>query len=436
MSLVQRIYAGRFSPLLANQRHFYAQAWTPAAIRNWQLARFNTEWQLICRNVPYFRDLQQQNDLPAQFASWQAFKATLPVMDRQTVQHEKERLANRSMLSCQWRSTGGSTAEPIQIPVWKSEAALAGSNMWYGRSWFGIRPADKAFLIWGHSHLLGHGIQGWLNGTKRRLKDAGLGYYRWSAYNLCSPCLQAAAEALLAFRPTYMMAYAVALDRFVRVNQHLRSAFHRLGLKVAIATAESFPHPDSAPFIADVLGCPVRMEYGAVETGPIAQQQPDGQFAVFWRHYFLEGYKSAYLPNAYELLVTSLFPRCLPLVRYKIGDLISEDPNHECFRQKFKAVIGRGNDLLMLRDGSVIHSEVFSHVLKAMTCMAGYQVVHSADDEIILRYVAARFLEAGEVAGLRRRLANIHPDLTGVRIERVASLKQTIAGKTRRIVRV
>ena len=267
--------------------------------------------------------------------------------------------------------------------------------MWYGRSWFGAGPADKAFLIWGHSHLLGDGIQGWLNGAKRRLKDAGLGYYRWSAYNLRPPCLQAAAEALLAFRPTYIMAYAVALDRFVRINQHLRSAFHKLGLKVAIATAESFPQPDSAPLIADVLGCPVSMEYGAVETGPIAQQRPDGQFAIFWRHYFLEGCESAHLPGVYDILVTSLFPRCLPLVRYKIGDLISQNPNDECFRQQFKAVIGRGNDLVMLHDGSVIHSEAFSHALKEMTCMAGYQVIQSANEKIALSYVAARTPGAG-----------------------------------------
>ena len=44
MAVLRRLYASRFSPLLAEQQHFYEQDWTPAAIRNWQLARFNVEW--------------------------------------------------------------------------------------------------------------------------------------------------------------------------------------------------------------------------------------------------------------------------------------------------------------------------------------------------------------------------------------------------------
>jgi phenylacetate-CoA ligase len=296
-------------------------------------------------------------------------------------------------------------------------------------------PSDRLFLIWGHSHLLGSGLWGWLNGSKQRLKDALLGYDRYSAYDLSERGLRGAAEALLEFEPAYVIAYAAALDRFARVNERHQAAFHRLGLKVAIATAESFPRPDSADFIAGVLGCPVAMEYGAIETGLIAHQRPDGRYVTFWRHSFLEGHESEHLPGAYEILVTSLYPRCFPLLRYRVGDLISANPNDEHFTQTFESVTGRCNDLIVLRNGGVVHSEAFSHAVKEMSSIAGYQVVQSYDGDITLNYVAREPLGPPEMEELRRRLNRINPDLTSIRVARVESLEQTIAGKTRRIFR-
>lgn len=435
MYVVRELRAHRLRQLLFDQQDFYEKHWTPDAIREWQLDQFNGQWQLIYRSVPYFQRLQQEKNLPTRFSTWQEFREIMPIMDRKTVQNDREALTSRTQAADFWRTTGGSTAEPLQIPTWYSEREFATKDMWYGRSWFGVAPCDKLFLIWGHSHLLGSGFQGWLNGGKRRLKDALLGYYRYSAYDLSERGLLEAAEALLEFQPAYVIAYAVALDRFTRVNRRHQAAFHRLGLKVAIATAESFPRADSAQLIAEVFGCPVVMEYGAVETGPIAHQRPGGQYSVFWRHYFLEGQESEHLPGAYEILVTSLYPRCLPLVRYRVGDLISGNPNDEHFMQEFESVTGRCNDLVVLRNDRVVHSEAFTHIVKDCSSILGYQVIQSGDGDITLNYVAEKPLGSGEMAEIRRRLNKINSELARISIERVESLEQTIAGKTRRIFR-
>lgn len=421
--------------LLFDQEEFYEKTWTPDAIGEWQLNQFNRQWQVIRRHVPYFQNLHLQKNLPTWLSTWQEFKEVIPVMERKTVQSDPEALTNRTRRPDYWRTTGGSTAQPLQIPAWNPEREFASKDMWYARSWFGVGPSDKLFLIWGHSHLLGSGSQGWLNGAMRRLKDSFLGYYRYSAYDLSERGLREAAEALLSFQPAYIIAYAVALDRFATVNRHRQAAFHRLGLKVAIATAESFPRADSAGFIAEVLGCPVVMEYGAVETGPIAHQRLDGRYSVFWRHYFLEGQESDHLSGAYEIFVTSLYPRCFPLVRYKVGDLISANPNSEHFGQQFETVIGRCNDLVTLANGGIVHSEAFTHAVKEIPSLTGYQVVQSADGDITLNYMAEKPLRPDEIAEIRRRLTQINSDLTGISIERVQALEQTIAGKTRPIRR-
>ena len=90
------------------------------------------------------------------------------------------------------RTTGGSTSEPIQLAAWKSELDYANADVWLARSWFGIDPGDKLFLIWGHSHQLGRGIPGKVNAIRREMKDVVLGYHRASAYDLSEKAMRRA----------------------------------------------------------------------------------------------------------------------------------------------------------------------------------------------------------------------------------------------------
>ncbi len=434
MHLLRTIRARRFKPLLQEQEKFYSQLWTPDEIRMWQLEQFNRQWQTIRRGVPFFSRLAREKSLPAQYSSPEEFQHLMPVIDRKTIQSRRDEFSDPTKAPDFLRTTGGSTAEPIQLPAWNSELAYTNKDLWYARSWFGVTPADRLFLIWGHSHLLGSGFVGQLNRLTREAKDALLGYCRFSAYDLGETAMKKAGDAMLGFRPAYVVAYAVALDRFARVNADRKDAFRQLGLKVAIATAECFPRSDSVAFISDILGTPVTMEYGAVETGLLAHQHPGGNFKVFWGHYFLDGCASEALPGCHEIFLTSLYPRCTPLVRYKIGDLISSNPNDRVFDQEFGRVVGRCNDWLALPDGGRVHSEAFAHAVKECPFLVGFQVVQRDNGEIQFHYVPAARSEANEPE-VRRRLATIHPALRNVAFQQVPFIPQTIAGKTRTIIR-
>jgi hypothetical protein len=97
-------------------------------------------------------------------------------------------------------------------------------------------------------------------------------------------------------------------------------------------------------------------------------------------------------------------------------------------------VIGRCNDYVELADGANIHSEAFTHAVKECTGVARFQVVQNGGGKIFFRYIAISQQPAIE-SEIRRRLSIVHPELGNVQLERVASLPQTIAGKTRTIVR-
>ncbi len=398
------------------------------------LEQFNVQWASIRNQVPYFHRLHKERRLPDRFADWSEFQAVVPTMDKRTLQDPSGDLRNKTRADDFTRTTGGSTAQPVQVASWNSELEFSTKDIWLGRSWFGVEPSDRLFLVWGHSHILGAGLRGRVNSLKRRVKDRLLGYYRHSAYDLSEPGLRGAAERLLEFQPAFLIGYSVALDRLVRINRDLQSRFEALQLKVAIGTGESFPRTDSAQLISEVLGVPVAMEYGSMETGPIAHQQADGRYAVFWRHFFVEGQPSKVVDGAHEIVITTLYPRCVPLVRYRLGDLISCDPNESAFDQQFDSVIGRCNDVVRLGDGSAIHSEAFAHSLKEFSEVVAYQLTQS-EGQIRLNYVSPDGLSTSTASEIMRRLIKVSPGLSDVRLNRVDQLQQTVSGKTGRTTR-
>ena len=138
--------------------------------------------------------------------------------------------------------------------------------------------------------------------------------------------MRRAAEELLRFRPAYVLGYSVALDLFAAANRDRREQLRASGVRLVVGTAEAFPTRESANRLRDLFGCDVAMEYGAVETGLLAHTHPEGGYRAFWRSYLLE---VAGGEHPGRLLVTSLYPRCLPLVRYEIGDEIY------CWRVKY-----------------------------------------------------------------------------------------------------
>ncbi|MEP6937499.1 MAG: hypothetical protein ABI871_05460 [Chthoniobacterales bacterium] len=384
--------------------------------------------------MPFYAALVREGRAPKQFQSWDQFRATMPLLDRALVQERSDDLSDSSRTPDFVRTTGGSTAQPVQLPSWNSELEYGNSDSWWARSWFGIFPADGLFLLWGHSHQLGKGARGRVNALCREWKDWLLGYLRWSAYDLSMDALRRGAEVLIRFRPDYIIGYSVALDRLARVNADRAAEFRALGVKAIIATAEAFPRSDSADFIAALFRCPVAMEYGSVECGPVAHQRPSGEYEIFWRHWFVEGIASREVAGAFEVVLTSLYPRCFPLVRYQMGDLISADPNALLFEQKFERVIGRCNDSLVLPDGGIIHSEAFTHAVKECAFVLSFQVVQSRNGNIEFNYIPAPRNQPDE-SEIRRRLRVIHPTLEHIALRQVNAIPQTIAGKTRSIVK-
>ncbi len=434
MRLIRLIRERQVRRCFPGLKRLYSGSHSPDGIRQIQLEHFNDVWRTVSRRSPYYAALREESGLSDRFESWEEFSSALPVMNRTAFKRNMDDISLAGAKPDYWRTTGGSTAEPLQLPAWRNEDRHTARNTWFARSWFGAKASDRLFLLWGHSHLLGKGFSGQVSAIKRRLKDGCVGYLRFSACVLSEEKLREAGKRILRLRPGYVLGYATALHRLAQFNRDREAEFRKLGLKVAIATGESFQSPDSANLISDVLGCPVAMEYGTVETGTIAHQRPSGEFQVFWGSYYVEGLPSPECPEAHEVVITSLYPRLTPLIRYRVGDLVSRSPGGRGFCEGFERVIGRANDGIVVGEDGFVHSEAFSHVMRDIERIHTFQVVQRTNREITINYTADQTLPLDATHLIHQRLCKIDRRLSSVRINRVTEIATTIAGKSKQII--
>lgn len=392
-----------------------------------QLRLLNQTWCEAADSIPFYQQLAQDIDRPNGFSSLKDYADSLPPAVRSDFQSNQDRSSTRYDSV---RTTGGSTGQPVQFPTWKAEYEHAREVVRVGRHWNDLNAWDSCTLIWGHSHLLGHGLRGVLRGAERQIKDTLLGYSRVSAYDLSPTKLASLCSAIAGSRSTYLIGYSCALDRVAR--HFLETDARNLKCKVVIATAEALPFDDSQKVIERAFNAPLAMEYGAVETGAIAYTRPHEGYHVFWWKYLLEAVPASEAKS--DILVTALYPRATPLFRYRIGDFISgairysEDQTSVL---SFERVLGRSNALVRLPSGRQLHSEVATHIFRGVSQIRHYQL-WCYNDRVEGRYVAARDLSIDETNEIVRLATKIDPEYghcLQLKPTELSSLHQSVSGK-------
>jgi phenylacetate-coenzyme A ligase PaaK-like adenylate-forming protein len=402
-----------------------------AALGDRQLAAIRATWMDAITDIPYYSSLVAGKLAPRSIESWSDVRA-LPILTRRILQDRAAEFLRGSGAPQSFMKTAGSTGEPLRIGMNQPERDLMRIVKLAEWQSFGYTQSSRLFLIWGHGHLLGTGWRGKINHARRKLADAFLGYQRVDAYRLDQQSCEQHAEALIKFKPIGLISYASALDLFARYTTRFRDRFRALNLRFVLSTAEAPPRPDTIERLEDLFGCPVVQEYGGAEFGQVAFKRGGAPFSVYHDLNYVETIAAeAGDPGLEPLLVTTLYSRYLPLIRYRVGDAIggarrfSNGHVHE-----FDTMGGRINDVIELAPGEFIHSVAVFHCVHQEPAVHGIQMVLT-DAGIEIHLVA----EAGDRAAMeqriRGRLAQVHPALATATFIYGNDLQPTRAGKRR-----
>jgi phenylacetate-CoA ligase len=161
----------------------------------------------------------------------------------------------------------------------------------------------------------------------------------------------------------------------------------RLGIKFPslkfIVCSYEFVSSIHRRIIERVFGVPVLNLYGATEAGHLMMQGEDG--------IMLASHESAFLEVVEQddrhigpLVVTSLSNHLMPLVRYRIGDLVEVlPPSGQAYR-----VHGRARDALHAADGRRVTTWDVDQCFAGVSGVAHYQLRQAANGECVLRWMS------------------------------------------------
>jgi len=379
------------------------------------------------QNNDFYRNLVGDN-LPE---DWQ----DLPVMTKRDYQKSLEsRLSvgfeNQRQLHI--NKTSGSTGTPMIFAVDKFAHALTWVNISHKYGWYGIDlNASRQARFYGiPKDFIGY--------RKERLKDFIGKRYRFSIFDLSDKALQKILDKFKATPFEYINGYTSAIVLFAQFLKSKEIVLKEVcpSLRLCITTAEMLFDKDKE-LLEKQFGVRVVNEYGASEFGIMGFTNPKNKWQVNSELIFLEildkNNKPVPLGAEGKIVVTSLYNKAHPFIRYEIGDFGVLDPESTSKKPILKNVLGRTNDFILLPSGKKASGLTFYYVTKSIIQNDGniqeFVIKQTALDTFEFYYKSKVSLTSNQIAVIKAAANTyLEPGLKYT-FTRQESIKRTTSGK-------
>jgi len=389
---------------LAYHAEYEANAWMPAeriAELQWQKlsALIGHCWE----QVPYYRERWSAIGIesPGDIRDLGDY-ARLPVLTKQDVRENFERLKADSFRNgLLYKTTGGSTGEPLTIGYTRESYERRTAVMLRGYGWAGAKLGRRVLQLWG----AGPGPQP----LKDILHHAAFNRRVVDVFTMSDANMGRYADEVNRFRPEVIVSYVASV---VRLSQWLLDNGLQVHRPKAVLCAAEPLHEHQRALIEQAFGCPVYNTYGCREFMLIASEceQRDG-LHVNADHLCVElgepVFADASGGNPRQVLVTDLHNYGMPLLRYANGDIASQQHGQcPCGRglPMLSKVNGRSMDALRTPQGHYI-GEYLEYLIFNTPGIARFQALQQRLDEIEISVVRQPGFQE---ASLQRIQADMH----------------------------
>lgn len=402
--------------------------------------------------IDYEKQLFQQRTSIVQFhqqnnASYQKFSGDfdgknwdlLPIMTKKDFQKPLvERLSKGfTKKSVYVNKTSGSSGDPFVFAKDKFCHALTWANICNRFGWFGIDFNTSL-----QARFYGIPLD-FIGNKKERLKDFLSNRYRFSIFDLSDPILE---NILLAFgqkKFDYINGYTSSIVLFARFLERKNIILKTVcpTLKVCVVTSEMLFDVDKI-LLEKQFGIPVVNEYGASELDLIAFQNPDGEWQVNSETLFVEilDEQNQVLPYGSEgrIVITSLYNKAHPFIRYDIGDIGVLDEKSTLKKPILKKLIGRTNDVAMLPSGKKSPGLTFYYVTKSIIEDDGnvkeFVIKQIKIDTFEIEYVSHSILNDAQIQNIKKAIATYLESGLHFTFIRTEKLQRSKSGKLKQFV--
>ena len=311
------------------------------------------------QNNPFYAGLAGKNSL----SRWE----DLPVLTKanlQTTLQDRLSVPYKSK-SLYTNKTSGSSGTPFVFAKDKWAHAMTWASNKYRFGWYGIdfNSSYQARFYGIPLDFVGH--------KKERFKDWLSKRYRFPIFDLSDAVLANYVQHFETKKFDYINGYTSSIVVFAKYLQQQNIVLKNIcpSLKVCIVTSEMLFASDRI-LLENQFGIPIVNEYGASELDLIAFQNLENEWQVNAETLFVEilDEQNQVVPNgtAGRVVITSLFNKAHPFIRYDIGDIGMLDEKSTLTKPVLKELIGRTNDVVVLPSGKKAAGLTFYYVTKSI----------------------------------------------------------------------
>jgi phenylacetate-CoA ligase len=253
-----------------------------------------------------------------------------------------------------------------------------------------------------------------IGNKKERFKDFLSHRFRFSIFNLSDEVLEDFLKDFKTKQFDYINGYTSSILLFAKFLQKKNIFLKEIcpTLKICIVTSEMLFEEDKL-LLEKQLGIPVVNEYGASELDLIAFQNPEGEWQVNSETLFVEilDENNQAVPNGTSgrIVITSLFNKAHPFIRYDIGDIGVLDEKSTLKKTILKKLIGRTNDVAILPSGKKSPGLTFYYVTKSIIEDDGnvkeFIIKQTKIDTFKIEYVSEFELNGQEIEKINKAVA-------------------------------
>ncbi|GGA68348.1 AMP-binding protein [Flavobacterium palustre] len=378
------------------------------------------------QNNPFYQKLVGSKE----YKNWE----DLPVLNKSNLQSPLQNRLSKgfSAKNSYINKTSGSSGTPFIFAKDKYTHALTWASNMYRFGWFGInfnRSLQARF----------YGIPlDFIGYKKERFKDFLSKRFRFPVFDLSDSALEKVLKKFEKNKFEYLNGYTSSIVLFAKFLRKRNLILKEIcpTLKVCMVTSEMLFEDDKI-LLESQFGIPIINEYGASELDLIAFESPQKEWLVNSETLFVEilDENNRVLPcgEAGRIVITSLFNKAHPFIRYDIGDIGILDEKSTLEKPILKQLIGRTNDVALLPSGKKSPGLTFYYVTKSIIEDDGnvkeFVIKQTKIDNFEIEYVSETELDLVQIQKIKEAITlYLEPNLHFAFI-RKKTLERTARGK-------
>ncbi len=308
--------------------------------KRWDIVKFHYE------NNPFYKNIFQEK-LPERWTD-------LPVITKAMIQKPLPEMITPqfSFDNCYISNTSGSSGTPLFFAKDKYAHAMTWAVINNRYQWHTISLKSKQARFYGIP----------LNTIpylKERFKDLIMNRYRFTVFNMSDKILDKYLDKFKKTRFDYVYGYTNSLVLFAKylAKKDIVLKDVCVSLSVCIATAEQCTDEDKL-LLENAFGIKVIREYGVSESDFIAINDVNGKWCISNELVYVEIVDENNVPvedgKTGKILITSLYNKAMPFIRYEVGDIGSVKRTKVDRYDELITLNGRLNDTAHLPSGKTV----------------------------------------------------------------------------------